>query len=121
MVPVIQILSTEVDNLPIRPLAFALSLGACLGGNATLVGASANLVTAGIADHIAAALEEEATEIERRGGPSEEAQALRTEAEGMKIRFGPFSKIGMPLTLLTVSISTAWCLAVYVGAGWDGG
>jgi Na+/H+ antiporter NhaD/arsenite permease-like protein len=33
----------------VLPLWWALSLGACLGGNGTLVGASANVVTAGIA------------------------------------------------------------------------
>jgi Na+/H+ antiporter NhaD/arsenite permease-like protein len=120
MVPVIQILSDKV-GLPIKPLAFALSLGACLGGNATLVGASANLVTAGIADHIAADIEERANKMQAKGvGSAEEIQAMRDEAEGMKIRFGFFSKIGMPTTMLTVSVSTVWCLAVYVGAGWTG-
>jgi Na+/H+ antiporter NhaD/arsenite permease-like protein len=67
------ILSAIVDNIPfvatmiplikgigvglganghemIKPLWWALSLGACLGGNGTLVGASANIVSAGIAN-----------------------------------------------------------------------
>ncbi|XP_068621881.1 P protein-like [Battus philenor] len=35
--------------LPLPPLAFALSFGACLGGNGTLIGASANVVCAGVA------------------------------------------------------------------------
>ena len=34
----------------IEPLWWCLSLGACLGGNGTLVGASANLTIAGIAE-----------------------------------------------------------------------
>ncbi|MCB1545437.1 MAG: sodium:proton antiporter, partial [Rhodoblastus sp.] len=34
----------------IQPLWWALSLGACLGGNGTLIGASANLTVAGIAE-----------------------------------------------------------------------
>lgn len=34
----------------IRPLWWCLSLGACLGGNGTLIGASANLTVAGIAE-----------------------------------------------------------------------
>lgn len=34
----------------LMPLWWALSLGACLGGNGTLVGASANLVVAGLAE-----------------------------------------------------------------------
>ena len=34
----------------IEPLWWCLSLGACLGGNGTLVGAAANLTVAGIAE-----------------------------------------------------------------------
>ena len=34
----------------IYPLWWCLSLGACLGGNGTLIGASANLTVAGIAE-----------------------------------------------------------------------
>jgi Na+/H+ antiporter NhaD/arsenite permease-like protein len=34
----------------IEPLWWCLSLGACLGGNGTLVGASANLTVAGLAE-----------------------------------------------------------------------
>jgi Na+/H+ antiporter NhaD/arsenite permease-like protein len=65
------ILSAIVDNIPfvatmipliksmapayggadkIEPLWWCLSLGACLGGNGTLIGASANLTVAGIAE-----------------------------------------------------------------------
>ena len=65
------ILSAIVDNIPfvatmipliksmgpafggpehLTPLWWALSLGACLGGNGTLIGASANLTVAGIAE-----------------------------------------------------------------------
>lgn len=129
MVPVIQILSAQVD-LPIKPLAFALSLGACLGGNATLVGASANLVTAGIADHLASEVDKQATELQEKIDKgqyeksaeegNEEVVALRQEAQGMKISFGAFSVIGMPMTLLTVTISTGWCMIVYIAAGWTG-
>src|SRR5262249_49937399 len=65
------ILSAVIDNIPfvatmiplikgmapayggpgaIEPLWWSLSLGACLGGNGTLTGASANLAVAGIAE-----------------------------------------------------------------------
>ena len=65
------ILSALVDNIPfvatmipliesmgdtfggaegLLPLWWALSLGACLGGNGSLIGASANLVVAGLAE-----------------------------------------------------------------------
>jgi Na+/H+ antiporter NhaD/arsenite permease-like protein len=43
-----------VENLgrvmPVEPLWWSLALGACLGGNATLVGASANVVVASLAE-----------------------------------------------------------------------
>lgn len=47
MIPVVQQLGT--DGLPIEPLWWALALGACLGGNATIIGASANVVVANMA------------------------------------------------------------------------
>uniref|UniRef100_A0A3B5LBB0 Oculocutaneous albinism II n=1 Tax=Xiphophorus couchianus TaxID=32473 RepID=A0A3B5LBB0_9TELE len=51
MIPVLINLSQDVDvNLPVKPLIFALAMGACLGGNGTLIGASANVVCAGIAE-----------------------------------------------------------------------
>jgi hypothetical protein len=37
-------------NLPLAPLTYALAFGACLGGNGTLIGASANVVCAGVAE-----------------------------------------------------------------------
>ncbi|GFX92401.1 p protein [Trichonephila clavipes] len=50
----VQVVTDLADNedmkLPIKPLIYALALGACLGGNGTLIGASANVVTAGIAE-----------------------------------------------------------------------
>lgn len=56
-----------------QPLWWALSLGACLGGNLTLIGASANVVAAGIA-----------------------------EREGYKITFWDFLKMGTPVAFFTV-------------------
>jgi Na+/H+ antiporter NhaD/arsenite permease-like protein len=63
----------------LMPLWWSLSLGACLGGNGTLVGASANLVVAGIA--------------ERAGQP---------------IRFVPFLLMAFPLMLVSIVISTVY-------------
>ena len=37
-------------SLPLQPLVWALAFGPCLGGNGTLVGASANVICAGIAE-----------------------------------------------------------------------
>ncbi|KAI2663667.1 P protein [Labeo rohita] len=51
LIPVLINLSQDADvNLPVKPLIFALAMGACLGGNGTLIGASANVVCAGIAE-----------------------------------------------------------------------
>lgn len=47
MIPVIDQLGQA--GLPIEPLWWSLALGACLGGNATIVGASANVVVANMA------------------------------------------------------------------------
>ena len=94
------VLSAFVDNIPfvatmiplikamaptfggpegLMPLWWALSLGACLGGNGTLIGASANLVVAGFA--------------ERAGQP---------------IRFVPFLLMTFPMMLMSVAISTVY-------------
>lgn len=90
MIPVIVQLSQDPNlNLPLRPLAWSLSLGACLGGNGTLIGASANVVTAGIA-----------------------AQA------DYPISFMAFFKAGFPLMLITIAFSTLYVMIVYVWLGW---
>lgn len=47
MIPLIRDLGTAVDP---TPLWWALSLGACLGGNGTAIGASANVVVVGLAE-----------------------------------------------------------------------
>jgi Na+/H+ antiporter NhaD/arsenite permease-like protein len=47
MIPVVQSLG---DVMPVEPLWWSLALGACLGGNATLVGASANVVVVSLAE-----------------------------------------------------------------------
>ncbi len=47
MIPVIQ--DVGAAGMPIEPLWWSLALGACLGGNATIVGASANVVVANLA------------------------------------------------------------------------
>ncbi len=47
MIPVVKSLG---QAMPVEPLWWSLALGACLGGNATLVGASANVVVASLAE-----------------------------------------------------------------------
>lgn len=48
MIPIVQGLGDA--GLGVEPLWWALALGACLGGNATIIGASANVVVANLAD-----------------------------------------------------------------------
>jgi Na+/H+ antiporter NhaD/arsenite permease-like protein len=45
-IPVVQ--SLVADGLPAEPLWWSLALGACLGGNLTIIGASANVVVANL-------------------------------------------------------------------------
>ncbi len=72
LIPLIQNMGTSMD---IYPLWWALSLGACMGGNGTAIAASANVVVLGIA-----------------------------EREGIKISFMDFLKIGMLLLVVTVAV-----------------
>lgn len=67
------------------PLWWALSLGACLGGNGTLVGASANLTVAGLA--------------ERAGHP---------------IRFLPYMKVAFPTMLVSIVIANVYLVLRYL-------
>ncbi len=91
MIPIVLSLSVELE-LDLGPLIWALAFGACLGGNGTLIGASANVVTAGL---------------------SEEA--------GYPISFNEFFKAGFPVMLLSTFIVTFYMVLVYVVGGEDGG
>lgn len=100
------ILSAVVDNIPfvatmipliksmaptfggpegLMPLWWALSLGACLGGNGTLIGASANLTVAGLA--------------ERAGHP---------------IRFIPYMKVAFGVMLVSIVIANIYLYFRYL-------
>jgi Na+/H+ antiporter NhaD/arsenite permease-like protein len=79
MIPVL--LTMQGAGMDVMPLWWALSLGACLGGNGTIIGASANVVLSGISNR-----------------------------EGYPMTFMSFLKVGMPLMLLTVAISTVYLL-----------
>lgn len=85
MIPVIQNLAPifGADNLV--PLWWSLALGACLGGNGSLVGASANLVVAGFA--------------ERAGQP---------------IRFLPFMLMAFPLMLASIAVASLYLYMRYL-------
>ena len=49
MIPLIKSMQASFGTASINPLWWSLALGACLGGNGTLIGASANIVSVGIA------------------------------------------------------------------------
>lgn len=50
MIPVIEQLAAQNPLLDLSILAWALAFGACLGGNGTLIGTSANIVTVALAE-----------------------------------------------------------------------
>jgi len=50
MIPIVKYMSLSMRLPAINPLWWALSLGACLGGNMTMIGAAANVVIADISD-----------------------------------------------------------------------
>ncbi|AWV35871.1 MULTISPECIES: ArsB/NhaD family transporter [Paenibacillus] len=84
MIPLIQ----EMGNMGIsnlEPLWWSLALGACLGGNGTLIGASANLIVAGLAGK-----------------------------EGYPITFMKYLKVGFPLMLLSIVISSVYLYLRYL-------
>lgn len=86
MIPVIEILSDELPlTLTLTTLAWALSFGACLGGNGTLLGASANIVTAGISTN-----------------------------KGFEISFLNFLYPGMITMVATVAVANLYMLVVFV-------
>ncbi|XP_039175596.1 P protein isoform X2 [Crotalus tigris] len=90
MIPVLLNLSQDPEvNLPVKPLIFALAIGACLGGNGTLIGASANVVCAGIA-----------------------------EQHGYGFSFMEFFRLGFPMTVISCTIGMCYLLVAHVVLGW---
>nr|WP_302650902.1 ArsB/NhaD family transporter [uncultured Agathobaculum sp.] len=79
MIPLI--LAMQADGMDVTALWWALSLGACLGGNGTLIGASANVVLSGI-----------------------------SAKHGHPITFARYTKVGFPMMLMSVAISTVYLL-----------
>lgn len=74
----------QMSGLDVTPLWWALALGACLGGNGTLIGASANVIVTGLlAKH------------------------------GQKLSFGYYLKIGFPLMIVSIIISTVYLLIFF--------
>jgi Na+/H+ antiporter NhaD/arsenite permease-like protein len=83
MLPIVAYLTNTVPGAQNGVLWWALSLGACLGGNGTLIGASANVVTVGLA-----------------------------EKAGYPVGFMRYLKIALLPMLITVALAMVWLLTM---------
>ena len=81
MLPVVEFLTGSIPGASSKVLYYALSMGAAMGGNGLLIGAEANLVTAGI-----------------------------TSQAGSRISFMEFLKVGLPVTYITLVAGFLWLL-----------
>lgn len=86
MIPIIKHVGTDMAtyNGAMLPLWWALALGACLGGNGSIIGSSANFIVVGVANK-----------------------------SGYKISFMRFLKYGIPLTLQSLLICTVYIYLRY--------
>jgi Na+/H+ antiporter NhaD/arsenite permease-like protein len=84
MLPIVAYLSQVIPGAESNVLWWALAFGACFGGNGTMIGASANVVTLGIA-----------------------------ESAGYPIRFFEYMKTGFLYMLISVAIANVWLLLFY--------
>lgn len=84
MLPIVAYLNTTIPGAESGVLWWALALGACFGGNGTMIGASANVVTVGLA-----------------------------EKTGYHISFLYYIKACMIPMLITVAIASAYLLIFY--------
>ncbi|PNJ19302.1 OCA2 isoform 1 [Pongo abelii] len=91
MIPVLLNLSHDPEvGLPAPPLMYALAFGACLGGNGTLIGASANVVCAGIA-----------------------------EQHGYGFSFMEFFRLGFPMMVVSCTVGMCYLLVAHAVVGWN--
>jgi Na+/H+ antiporter NhaD/arsenite permease-like protein len=88
MLPVVGFLTATIPGAESKVLFYCLSVGSAMGGNGTLIGASANMVTAGIS--------------ERAGHP---------------LTYLYFLRKGFPALLLTVGLATVWLLLRFLVFG----
>ncbi|RIW37666.1 hypothetical protein D3H55_03585 [Bacillus salacetis] len=84
MIPVIEEFQ-EFGMVNMDPLWWSLALGACLGGNGTLLGSSSNLVIVGLASK-----------------------------ENVQIKFYQYLLIGIPITLISLAVSTVYVYFKYI-------
>jgi Na+/H+ antiporter NhaD/arsenite permease-like protein len=81
MIPVVEQLGGGEDN----SYWWALSLGACFGGNATIIAAAANVAAAGL-----------------------------TERAGRPIGFVAFMRVGVPVTIISLVLASLYVLVRYI-------
>ncbi|KAK5638427.1 hypothetical protein RI129_012722 [Pyrocoelia pectoralis] len=90
MIKVATVLADDAElQLPLQPLVWALSFGACFGGNGTLFGSSSNIVCAGVA-----------------------------EQHGYRFTFMQFMKIGFPIMITSVVVVSFYLMLVHVVLQW---
>ncbi|XP_014231140.1 P protein-like [Trichogramma pretiosum] len=77
-------------RLPLQPLVWALAFGSCMGGNGTLIGATANVVCAGVA-----------------------------EQHGYRFTFCQFFKMGFPVLLISTMTVTLYLMVAHVAFDWN--
>jgi len=84
MIPLVKDIGA-MSTMSIMPLWWALALGACLGGNGSIVGATANVVVSGM-----------------------------LEKHGNRISFVEYLKIGFPMMIVSVAIATVYLIVFYL-------
>lgn len=85
MLPIVGYLTQTVPGADNLVLFFCLSVGSAMGGNGSLIGASANMVMAGIAERV-----------------------------GYPISYGYFFRKGMPALFITVTLAMGWLLLKFL-------
>lgn len=78
-------------GLPMQPLVWALTFGACMGGNGTLIGATANVVCMGVA-----------------------------EQHGYRFSFMQFFKVGFPIMITSTGTIMVYLMIAHVVFDWNG-
>jgi len=84
MLPIVAYLTEVIPGAESNVLWWALAFGACFGGNGTMIGASANVVTLGIA-----------------------------ESAGHPIKFFGYMKVAFLYMMISVAIANVWLLLFY--------
>ncbi|XP_055917828.1 P protein-like [Eupeodes corollae] len=86
---VVSLVAKDTLGLPLQPLVWALVFGCCLGGNGTLYGASANVLSAGTA-----------------------------EQHGYKITFTRYLKFAFPMMIGQVAVITSYLMVAHIFYEW---